>query len=138
MGTIYETHLFPWSILAWLVPSSWPHLRMTNAVAWDLVFKGQIENKEAAIARFKEWEQEVKRAVPADKLLVFDCRQGWEPLCDFLNVPIPAGTPFPKTNTRSEFNLLLRKIMLWYALKDFILPVGIAAAAIWLGLKLYS
>ena len=27
---------------------------------------------------------------------------GWEPLCRFLNVPVPAG-PFPRTNDRGEF-----------------------------------
>lgn len=44
----------------------------------------------------------VRREVPADKLLVFDASQGWEPLCRFLGVPVPA-TPFPKTNSTEEF-----------------------------------
>lgn len=29
-------------------------------------------------------------------------REGWAPLCQFLNVAAPA-TPFPKTNAREQF-----------------------------------
>jgi hypothetical protein len=49
----------------------------------------------------------VRREVPADKLLVFDASQGWEPLCRFLGVPVPA-TPFPKTNSTEEFRTRAR------------------------------
>ena len=35
--------------------------------------------------------------VPADNLLVFEVKQGWEPLCKFLGVPQPE-TPFPHIN----------------------------------------
>ena len=38
----------------------------------------------------------------ADQLLIFDVRQGWGPLCDFLEVPVPDGD-FPRTNHREEF-----------------------------------
>ena len=44
----------------------------------------------------------VKAAIPAEKLLVFQARDGWEPLCGFLGVPVPDG-PYPKTNDRAEF-----------------------------------
>ena len=39
----------------------------------------------------------VKSVVPADQLLVFNPKDGWEPLCKFLNVPIP-DVPFPRDN----------------------------------------
>lgn len=32
---------------------------------------------------------EVKASVPADRLLVFNVKQGWEPLCAFLGLPVP-------------------------------------------------
>jgi hypothetical protein len=44
----------------------------------------------------------VKETIPAKQLLVFEVRQGWEPLCKFLGVPIPT-TEFPRTNHREEF-----------------------------------
>lgn len=44
----------------------------------------------------------VKAAIPADKLLVYQVKDGWGPLCAFLRVPVPAD-PFPRTNDRGEF-----------------------------------
>jgi creatinine amidohydrolase/Fe(II)-dependent formamide hydrolase-like protein len=44
----------------------------------------------------------VKRDVPADRLLVWEAREGWEPLCDFLEVPVPRE-PFPHANDRETF-----------------------------------
>ena len=40
--------------------------------------------------------------MPNERLLEFDVRDGWEPLCDFLHKPIPKE-PFPRTNQRYEF-----------------------------------
>lgn len=39
----------------------------------------------------------VMQNAPPDKLLIFDVTQGWEPLCKFLNKPIP-DEPFPRKN----------------------------------------
>lgn len=44
----------------------------------------------------------VKAAIPSDRLLSFEVKEGWGPLCSFLGVPVPDG-PFPRTNDRSEF-----------------------------------
>ena len=37
----------------------------------------------------------MKSTVPADRLLVWDVREGWEPLCQFMDLPIP-DEPFPR------------------------------------------
>jgi hypothetical protein len=29
-------------------------------------------------------------------------KQGWKPLCNFLNVPVPS-TAFPRSNTKDDF-----------------------------------
>ena len=44
----------------------------------------------------------VKREIPAAQLLVYQVKEGWEPLCAFLKVPVPS-TPYPRTNNREEF-----------------------------------
>ena len=41
------------------------------------------------------------QSAPKDKLLVFKCSEGWEPLCKFLGVPIP-NSPFPHRNIRGS------------------------------------
>ena len=44
----------------------------------------------------------MKRTVPSEKLLVFEAKEGWEPLCKFLGVPVPA-IPYPKGNDSEQF-----------------------------------
>ncbi len=54
------------------------------------------------IAVYKRHNEEVRRVIPKARLLVFDPVQGWEPLCRFLGVPVPAA-PFPHANSTEEF-----------------------------------
>lgn len=48
------------------------------------------------------YNDEVQRTVPSDRLLVWSVGDGWEPLCDFLGVPVPE-MPFPHLNDSKEF-----------------------------------
>ncbi len=54
------------------------------------------------IKAFTAHTEEVKKAVPASNLLIFQVKDGWEPLCEFLDVPVP-DKPFPRSNDRGEF-----------------------------------
>jgi hypothetical protein len=68
------------------------------------VFRGiedKLDDREALLAFFREWNQTVIDEVPADKLLVYAPGDGWEPLCTFLGVPVPAE-PYPRVNSREE------------------------------------
>jgi Sulfotransferase domain len=53
----------------------------------------------AGIERFN---QQVKDTVPADRLLVWAPEDGWEPLCRFLEVPVPQA-PLPRVNDSAMF-----------------------------------
>ncbi|MBV9715342.1 MAG: hypothetical protein JOZ64_08205 [Solirubrobacterales bacterium] len=48
------------------------------------------------------YNQEVWRTVPADRLLVWSPGDGWEPLCQFLQVAVP-DAPFPRVNDSKAF-----------------------------------
>lgn len=54
------------------------------------------------MAGFTAHNEAVQEVIPADRLLVYQVKEGWGPLCDFLGVPVP-DEPFPRTNDRSEF-----------------------------------
>ena len=41
------------------------------------------------------------QSAPKEKLLVFDMSRGWEPLCKFLDQPIPSK-PFPHLNKKND------------------------------------
>ena len=66
------------------------------------VFDGRISDREHATQVFKDHIMEVEARIPADRLLTFDPREGWPPLCKFLEVKIP-DRPFPRTNSSKEF-----------------------------------
>ncbi|GAB3896551.1 sulfotransferase family protein [Kibdelosporangium lantanae] len=55
-----------------------------------------------AVEAFARHNDEVQKAVPADRLLVYTVDQGWGPLCDFLGVPVP-DEPFPHVNDSATF-----------------------------------
>jgi hypothetical protein len=57
----------------------------------DQLIKGMIEHNEA-----------VKRIVPPERLLVWRVTEGWERLCEFLEVDVPDG-PLPHENDREVF-----------------------------------
>ncbi|MCX6032699.1 MAG: sulfotransferase family protein [Chloroflexi bacterium] len=58
---------------------------------------GGMSERENCIARFNQHNEAVKAAIPPDRLLVFEVKEGWEPLCRFLGVPAP-DEPFPHVN----------------------------------------
>ncbi|MFJ1761196.1 sulfotransferase family protein [Amycolatopsis sp. NPDC088138] len=58
--------------------------------------------RDAAIAWFTRHNAEVAAAVPAEKLLVYEVREGWEPLCAFLGVDVPPES-FPRVNDSGDF-----------------------------------
>jgi len=51
---------------------------------------------------FEAHNDAVRATIPSEQLLVYQVRDGWAPLCRFLDLPVPAE-PFPRTNDRSEF-----------------------------------
>ncbi|MFG3436961.1 sulfotransferase family protein [Nonomuraea sp. NPDC047897] len=57
-----------------------------------------LADEEQAVAAFERHVAAVRDSVPAERLLVFDVREGWGPLCAFLGVAVPAGEPFPHLN----------------------------------------
>lgn len=56
----------------------------------------------ALIEAFVAHNEEVKRVVPAERLLVWEVSDGWAPLCEFLGVPVP-DEPLPHANDRATF-----------------------------------
>ncbi|WP_169807657.1 sulfotransferase family protein [Herbidospora mongoliensis] len=77
--------------------------QMARATVADRVFDGRLDDRDHCIEVFRRHIEEVRATIPAERLLVFECREGWEPLCRFLGVPVP-DVPFPHVNDRIDFN----------------------------------
>ncbi|RFU27976.1 hypothetical protein B7463_g8363, partial [Scytalidium lignicola] len=68
---------------------------------FDTFFEGDFERKGKEI--FLRHYDEVRQLVPKERLLEFKVTEGWEPLCKFLNVPVPLGKKFPHVNDNTHF-----------------------------------
>jgi len=83
-----------------------PHVNAIAEMAyWTIVapiFDDRLSDREHATRVFREHIAAVEAEIPARRLLVFDLREGWQPLCDFLGVDVP-DTSFPETNSSKEF-----------------------------------
>jgi Sulfotransferase domain len=75
----------------------------------DTLFGKNIKDKQAVIKRYNEINAEVLNTIPKDRSLVYEVKSGWEPLCKFLNVPVP-NVPFPRSNTRETFKEMVAKV----------------------------
>jgi hypothetical protein len=68
---------------------------------FDDDLEGRLGNREKMIEYFEKWNGSVIDAVPPERLLVYNAGDGWEPLCQFLGVPVPPE-PYPRVNSREE------------------------------------
>jgi hypothetical protein len=75
---------------------------MINNLIWNGTFKGRFLEKDYALEVFHRHNEYVKAKVPANRLLVYEIKQGWEPLCEFLGVDVP-DTPMPHLNDTESF-----------------------------------
>jgi hypothetical protein len=85
--------------------SKTPMKEYLEKVAWNL-FGDRIHDRDFMVDTFNRHNAEVQRTIPKDRLLVYEASQGWEPLCKFLEVPVPA-TPFPRVNSREEMATMM-------------------------------
>ena len=88
--------------------------RLREVMIWQGAFDGRFLEKDYAIGFFERHTQRVKERVPRDKLLVFDAKEGWEPLCRFLEVEVPDKS-FPRLNDTQAFNDRVKELQAQYA-----------------------
>jgi hypothetical protein len=77
----------------------------------DRAFEDGLPEEEAAVAAFERHAAAVREGLPPERLLVFDVREGWEPLCRFLGVDVPAGEPFPHLNDAASMRQSMEKLV---------------------------
>ncbi len=73
----------------------------TFHMALKLAMFGESWAKDHFIACYRAHNDRVIAECPKDRLLVYEVSQGWDPLCKFLNKPIP-NVPFPHLNDTKE------------------------------------
>jgi len=103
--TIYQPMKLP-------VPDGAPEIvrlqsEMIRKAVLAETFDNRFDDKALAIQVFKRHNQEVRDSIDSARLLEFDVREGWAPLCRFLEVPIP-DEPFPRLNDTATTQAMIR------------------------------
>jgi hypothetical protein len=75
---------------------------MGYRIVAQMAFDGNFEDKDAAVAAFEARQKEVIESIAPERLLVYELGSGWDPLCEFLELPVP-DEPFPRSNDATEF-----------------------------------
>jgi len=97
------------ALVGLFVPGVFKIGRMGNEIIWWGTFDGRFEDRSHAIKVFERHNEEVRRRVPRDKLLVYEVKEGWGPLCEFLGVEEP-DKPFPRLNDAAEMRRRIRSV----------------------------
>jgi hypothetical protein len=105
---------------------------MHDAVLGQKLFKGGMHDAQRAKATFNAHIAEVRAVIPEGRLLVYEVKQGWAPLCAFLGKPVPE-TPFPNVNDTAEFKQRIRmlKVIGW---APWVLGILLVSGAAYLAL----
>lgn len=112
--------IYSMSLTAARPPASWmmqshPRMRVFPGMIEDTIwgergcFGGRFEDREHARTVYEQHIEEVRRTIPAERLLEWAPSEGWEPLCRFLQVPVPEE-PMARMNDREEMLSARRKM----------------------------
>ena len=69
---------------------------------WQEHVGPRYKERGPAIAFYRQWNEQIRKEIPSGKLLEYEVKEGWQPLCEFLGVEVP-NEPFPRANSRQEF-----------------------------------
>lgn len=116
------------TLLGWIDPVCFGEGNRMCRLGFQGLFRGDFERngKQA----FLDHYDHVRRVVPADNLLEWSPKEGWEPLCKFLEQPIPS-TPFPRANEAAVFQqksaTVVRDAFKRFLTKVTLLGLGVSA-----------
>ena len=74
----------------------------------------------------------LRSVVPPERLVFFDVRDGWEPLCKALDLPVPKDVPFPNINDGKAIQAFAKKQVMrglgaWIVASSMVGAVGFMA-----------
>jgi hypothetical protein len=84
-------------------PATW---QVIGKTVWTEFEGGDFEDPAHARRVWESHYDEVRQTVPAERLLEYRLGEGWEPLAEFLDVPVP-DEPFPHHNDTSFFRQMV-------------------------------
>jgi len=88
------------------------------------------QQKAPSMASYEAHNRKVRATIPKDRLLEYNVRDGWAPLCRFMEIDNCPSSSFPKTNSARSVQV--------QAISSFVVPFGLAFFAIcWVFVKVF-
>jgi Sulfotransferase domain len=81
-------------------------LDVIDRIIWEGTFGGRFHDRAHAVEVFNAHNEQVRETVPADRLVVHEIKDGWEPLARLLEVDVP-DAPFPRLNDTAAFRSMV-------------------------------
>ena len=138
-STIYElsviiprspVYRIGYSLVRLFISGASRQVNLADEIIWQGTFDGRFEDKRHAIEVFERHNEQVRRQVPQDRLLVYEVKAGWGPLCEFLGVEEP-DEPFPHANDTAEMRRRLRQLKaVSISVPAIVALLGMAAVAV--------
>ena len=97
-------------------------------------FKGAATD-ETIKQRFNEWNQSVIDYVPKDRLLIYQVKEGWDPICKFLDKPIPSIS-FPYKNKTKNMGHMSRFINIIFIM-IIIISIAMIISSVFFGIRYF-
>jgi len=88
-------------------PPSPEAFAMISTLIWQGTFHGRFEDRGYAIEMFNRHNEEVTRTVPAERLVVHEITDGWEPLLRMLGIEHPPSDSLPHLNDQASFRAMV-------------------------------
>lgn len=85
--------------LGYIIPRLGRALKFAIKYHHKLLVDDNPYTREGLNKSFNRYNATVQQVVPAERLLVFEVKDGWEPLCAFLECDVPQDIPFPHLNS---------------------------------------
>lgn len=132
-----QIRLFMLASLATLLSAKVRKVR--NLVRMEVVAAYGAANATASLykKKYKEHNERVQAVIPKEKLFVFNVKQGWDPLCEFLGVDVPSQE-FPRANVASSVTLDYMTRMCRESMWETIIYVILPVVVIILSIMVYS
>lgn len=86
-------------------PTLW---RLFTTTHVELHNKEQIADEKVLLECWNDHMAWLEKHVPKQKLFFYDVKDGWEPLCKILGVPVPEDVPFPRLNDAKAIETAFR------------------------------
>lgn len=88
-----------------------PELANAFTHIWSARYGQRLTTEEEAFMIWDRHFQYLQDVVPKEKLFYYNVKDGWGPLCEILEVPVP-DVPFPSLNDAKDFQAMFERLAL--------------------------